>query len=286
MTITNDSMVYIAYNKEIIDGKNADMKVSDKAMFFDFTVYSSLKVIQGRLFFPEFHADRLLESAEIIGLQHKFTKHDIIEMMNKVVKANNINDAFLRVLLIGDPDANNNARLYIFPLTGVHYYPRSAYVKGVKAITYKGERRFPTAKTKDLLLSFLAYREAEKAGAIDALLVDNDGNIREGTRSNFFAVKGNVIITPPAEKVLEGITKKIIIDLCKDRFRILEEDIPLSKIGTYDEFFVTSTLFNIIPLNKIDNTDIKHDFTYTKEIQKIFKEYYNKSILKIRPDKL
>ena len=273
-------MTYIAHNNEMIEEKNANMKVSDKAMFFDFAVYSSLKVIQGKLFFPEFHADRLLESAGIIGMQHKFAKQDIIEMMDKVVKANNINDAFLRVLLIGDPDTNQNAELYVFPLTGVHYYPKSAYTKGVKAITYKGERRFPTAKTKDLLLSFLAYKEAEKAGAIDALLVDNDGNIREGTRSNFFAVKEDTIITPPAGKVLEGITKKIIIDLCKDRFRILEEDIPLSKIGTYDEFFVTSTLFNIIPLNKIDNIDIRHDFRYTKEIQKIFKEYYNKSILK------
>ncbi len=273
-------MTYIAHNNEMIEEKNANMKVSDKAMFFDFAVYSSLKVIQGKLFFPEFHTDRLLESAGIIGMQHKFAKQDIIEMMDKVVKANNINDAFLRVLLIGDPDTNQNAELYVFPLTGVHYYPKSAYTKGVKAITYKGERRFPTAKTKDLLLSFLAYKEAEKAGAIDALLVDNDGNIREGTRSNFFAVKEDTIITPPAGKVLEGITKKIILDLCKDRFMILEEDIPLSKIGTYDEFFVTSTLFNIIPLNKIDSTDIKQNFTYTKEIQEIFKNYYNKTILK------
>ena len=273
-------MTYIAHNNEMIEEKNANMKVSDKAMFFDFAVYSSLKVIQGKLFFPEFHTDRLLESAGIIGMQHKFAKQDIIEMMDKVVKANNINDAFLRVLLIGDPDTNQNAELYVFPLTGMHYYPKSAYTKGVKAITYKGERRFPTAKTKDLLLSFLAYKEAEKAGAIDALLVDNDGNIREGTRSNFFAVKEDTIITPPAGKVLEGITKKIILDLCKDRFKILEEDIPLSKIDTYDEFFVTSTLFNIIPLNKIDSTDIKQNFTYTKEIQEIFKNYYNKTILK------
>ncbi|MCL5117391.1 MAG: aminotransferase class IV [Candidatus Marsarchaeota archaeon] len=271
-------MTYIAYNKEIVDENSISFKVADKAMFFDFAVYSSLKIIKGKMFFPEFHADRLLESAEILRLRHKFTKHDIIEMMGKVAESNSMEDAFLRLLLVGDPDANANAKLYIFPLAGVHYYPRSIYSKGAKAVTYSGERRFPTAKTKDLLLSFMAYREAEKAGAIDALLIDNDGNLREGTRSNLFAVKKGTIITPPAEKVLEGITKKIVLDLCKDRFRIAEEDIPLSKIRDYDEFFVTSTLFNVIPLNRIDNISLRQEFTCVKEIQRLFKEYYSETV--------
>jgi len=272
-------MVYAILNGQIIDEKQAVIPVSDKSYFFDFAVYSSVKVIQGKIFFPEYHIERLFESAKIIDLGHKFSRENVLEMLEKLVEKNQLKDAFLRIILVGDSKENKNANLYIFPLTGVHYYPEKFYKKGVKVITYNGERRFPTSKTKDLLLSFLAMREAEKAEAIETLLVDEEGNIREGTRSNFFAIKGNTLITPPSEKILEGITKKIILELCKNKFEIKEENIPLSKIKEYDELFITSTLFNALPINQINEIMLESNFEKTRLIQKMFKEYYDKEVL-------
>ena len=272
-------MVYAILNGKIIDEKQAVIPVSNKSYFFDFAVYSSVKVIQGKIFFPEYHIERLFESAKIIDLGHNFNKKELLEMLQKLVEKNQLKDAFLRIILVGDSKENKNANLYIFPLTGVHYYPEKFYKKGVKVITYNGERRFPTSKTKDLLLSFLAMREAEKASAIEALLIDEEGNIREGTRSNFFAIKGNTLITSPSEKILEGITKKIIFELCKNKFEIKEEDIPLSKIKEYDELFITSTLFNALPITQINEVILESNFEKTKLIQKMFKEYYDKEVL-------
>jgi len=271
-------MAFAVFNGKIIDEKDAVLPISDKSFFFDFAVYSSLKVIQGKIFFPDYHVERLLESAKIIELEHQFSKVQIKDMLNLVVEKNELKDAFLRVVLVGPTGKEDIAKIFVLPLTGVHYYPNKYYTQGVKVITYNGERRFPLAKTTDLLLSYVALREAQKSDAIEALLVDLKGNIREGTRSNFFAIKGNKLITPPKEKVLEGITKKILMEICKSDFEVVEEDILLEKIKEYDELFITSTLFNVLPIKQINEIEFNSSFEKTKLIEKLFKEYYNKKV--------
>lgn len=272
-------MQYILNGKPIPE-KEAVVPITDKAYFFDFAIYESLKIIKGKVFFPEYHIDRLFESAEIIELRHSFKKEEILGWLNLLIKENNLDDAFLKIVLIGDPDENKNPQLYIMPLTGVTYYPKQFYNKGVKVITRNGERRFPKAKTKDLLLSFLALREATRNDAIEAIMIDSDGNMREGTKSNFFAIKGDTLITPPEDKVLEGITKKMLIKSCEKDFKIKKEDIAFSKIKEYDEFFISSTLFNVLPINQIDDIKLETDFVKTKKIQKLFRDYYHETVLK------
>lgn len=273
-------MIKAIFNGKIIDESKATISITDKGYFFDFAVYSSIKVVQGKIFFLEYHITRLFESAQLIQLNHQFAGEDVFAWLNKLVDANKIQDGLLRIILIGDPDNNMEAKLFIFSVTGITYYPKQLYRDGAKVITYQGERRVPQSKTKDLLLSFLAFREAKKQGAIEALLVDREGNIREGTRSNFCAVKGKTIIIPPSDKVLEGITEKIISLIVKKYFNIKREDISFSKTKEYDEFFLTSTLFNIMPIRQInDDIIFKSNFSNTKLIAKLFKEYYDKTIL-------
>lgn len=272
-------MSWVSYNGELIKEEEAKIPIKNKANFFDFSVYSSLKVIQNKTFFSKYHVDRLFESADLIGLGHDFEKEDVIKWINKLVEQLEKKDFLLRIILVGDAEKNKEAKLYIFPITGITYYPNEYYSKGVKTVTYKGERLIPKAKTTNLLLGFLALRKAKKNNALEALLVDSDGNIREGTRSNFFAIKNNYLITPPDEKVLEGITKKIVLKVTKDEFDLKKENIPLDKIANYDEFFITSTLFNVMPVKQIDGEELHSDFKKTKRIQKLFKDYYHENVL-------
>lgn len=273
----------VIFNGNLIHEKDANIPISDKGYFYDFSVYSSLKVIQGKVFFPDFHIERLFDSAKLLGLHHSFSKTDVLKWLQMVISENGLKDALLRIILIGDADQNDsasqNVRLFIFPVTGVTFYPNLLYTNGTKVITYKAERRLPQVKSKDLFVSFLAMREAKKKKAIEALLVDNDGNIREGTRSNFYAVKGSTIYLPPAKNVLEGIGMKIVLQLVQGHFQVIHEDIPISAIKDYDEFFLTSTLFNIMPVSQIDDYKLKSDFPVTKQIMKLYKDYYRKTIL-------
>jgi branched-subunit amino acid aminotransferase/4-amino-4-deoxychorismate lyase len=273
-----NSMAKVIFNGKIIDEQEAKISIADKGYFFDFSVYSSIKVIQGKLFFPEYHVSRLFESAKLINLEHSFKKNEIISWLYELVREDTIKDSLLRIVLIGDPDDNHKAKIFIFSIGGLTFYSDKLYKFGSKVITYNGERRVSKSKTKDLLMSFMAYREAKKQNAIDALLIDNEGNIREGTRSNFFVIKNQTIITPPADKVLEGITKKIILEVTKNDFNIKYEDIPLESIKNCDECFISSTSMNVMPIKQIDNIVFETNFEKTHLIGKLFKDFYNKEV--------
>lgn len=273
-------MAYAIRNGTLIAEEDAVIPLNSKGYFFDFTVYSSLKVVGGKLFFPEFHVDRLLDSAKRIELLHPFSRQQLISWLNELVVANRLSDHLIRVLLIGDPDNGDAALFCAFVVGGLTFYPDSFYTHGVKVITYAGERLFPQSKTKNLLLGFLALREATKQGALEALLVDQEGSIREGTRSNFYALRENTIICPPADLVLEGITKKFVLEAVQGTFAVQESRIFEKNIDNYEEFFLTSTSMNVMPISQINGEKVSGTLEATKIIQKLFRNYYRQHVLK------
>ena len=273
-----DEVKFVIKNGELIEKDKACISVYNKALFFDFAVYSNIKVVQGKMFLPELEIEKLFESAKTIGVEHNFTKEKIIEWMKKLIKENNIKDALVRVLLIG-PEKEMEPTLFLFPV-GLTFYPNKFYNEGIKLITFEGERLFPTSKTKDLLLGYIAYRKAANQGAIDALLIDRDKNVREGTRSSFFVIKGNTLIAPPKEKVLEGVTRKIILEIAQKIMKVKEEDIPIKKIKQYDGHFITGTTLNVMPVKQINDIILRDGVgEKVKELQKLFKEYCDKKIV-------
>lgn len=260
-------------NGMLIDESEANVSVFDKGYFFDFSVYTSVKVVRGKVFFLDYHIKRLFESATLIGLGHPFTKDQVAKWTKELVRANGIVDGLLRMLLIGDVDGNAKAKLFIFQVSGLTFYPKALYRDGAKVITYSGERRVPGAKSKDLLMSFLAYREAKKADALDALLIDSNGNIREGTRTNLFAIKGETVIMPPSDLVLEGVTKKLLLESIKGHFEVKEANISAAELDQYDGFFITSTSMNVMPICQIDKIKLARPSDKTIEIMKLFREH-------------
>ncbi|OIO15866.1 hypothetical protein COT27_00545 [Candidatus Kuenenbacteria bacterium CG08_land_8_20_14_0_20_37_23] len=276
-----DEVKFVIKNGELIEKDKACISVYNKALFFDFAVYSNIKVVQGKMFLPELEIEKLFESAKTIGVEHNFTKEKIIEWMKKLIKENNIKDALVRVLLIG-PEKEMEPTLFLFPV-GLTFYPNKFYNEGIKLITFEGERLFPTSKTKDLLLGYIAYRKAANQGAIDALLIDRDKNVREGTRSSFFVIKGNTLIAPPKEKVLEGVTRKIILEIAQKIMKVKEEDIPIKKIKQYDGHFITGTTLNVMPVKQINDIILRDEIgEKVKELQKLFVVDKIKKIMSIK----
>ena len=258
-------------NGKIIKSEDATISVFNKSMFFDFAVYSNIKVVNRKMFMPELEIDTLIESAKSIELKHGFTKLQIMEWAESLIKKCNLNDAIMRLLLIG-AESIDDVILFIFPV-GLTFYPEKFYKQGVKLITFKGERFMPQAKTKNMLMSYIAFKKAQENGALDALLVDNDGNITEGTRCSFFAIKGNTLIAPPKEHALSGITRKIILELAPRILEVKEWPIRVEKLKDYDELFISSTSMNIIPVNQIDNAIICDKAgEKVKELQRLYKE--------------
>lgn len=264
----------VLYNGSIIDEEKAVLPVSDKAVWFDFGVYESTKVIKGKAFYPEKHIGRFFNSARLIGMEMGFFEREVLGWINKFINDEKLDNALLRLFAYGDTEENKKARIYIFAL-GLTFYPNTFYSQGIKAITYTGERFLPQSKNFNMLLNFSAFRLAQDKGAVEALLINRDGFVLEGTRSNLFIVEKERIITPPAEHVLSGVTRDLLIQWTREKNTpVAEEKITKERLYNAKEVMITSTTMNVLPVVSIDEKKIGSGAVgeKTRELYLLFRE--------------
>lgn len=270
------SFRYFSKNGKILPISEATISLENINFQYGFGVYETLKVRNNILYFTGQHTERLLNSAKIITLEHNFTSAQISTFIKELIHKNQIDSCNIKMLLIGGKTAEQ-ANLYIIPLAPL-FPDRKLYTEGTKTMTVHYERFLPNAKTLNMLPSFLFYTKAKKNKCYDALLLDNNDNILEGTRTNFFAIKLNVLYTPPKEKILEGVTRQTVSAAAqKNGFTIREENIPLSDITNFDGAFLTSTSSKIIPIIQINNSRFPSIPPQLKELIKIYNEFLDKS---------
>lgn len=244
---------YFSLNDDLLPVEKAVVSVDNLSFVYGYGVYENLKVRNRILFFPELHAERLVHSARIIGLKTTLTSEKIKDRIEKLCDTVRLESYNLKVLLLGN---DKDADMYVFALNP-RFLTDKEYREGVNVTTYRGERLFPDAKTLNMLMSFLAYKEAQMKGAYDALLVDNDGKLREGTRTNLFFTDGKNIYTPPRKKILEGVTRTTVIDaLAKKGIVVQEKEVTMNEVGSYKGFFLTSTSSRVLPISRIDGMTI------------------------------
>ena len=218
---------------------------------YGFGVYETIRVSNGKARFIGDHCRRLELSAQAIQLEHNFKPGKIEQYITELIDANGVKTCNLKLLLIGGKSAVD-ASLHILCLAP-YFVDRKLYKTGCHCTTYECERMYPHAKTLNMLPSFLAFREAGRAGAHDALLINRRGEITEGTRSNFYVLRGNTIYSPPESDILLGVTRDHVLALArKDGFNIVHQPIPLESLGSYDAAFLSSTSAKILPIHSVD----------------------------------
>ena len=198
----------IIHNGALADAREAMFSLEDVDVTYGYGCYETLKVRNGLLYFPEFHAERLLSSAGILGIAHTFDLGAITEGLELLVRSHGAGDYNVKILLIGHDD--RPADWFAITLAALQP-PVGSGENGVPCLAFRGERHFPQAKSLSMLLSTVAYRKASSLGCYDALLVNRRNEITEGTRTNvFFAyvTDPRVILTPCSKDVLSGITRK------------------------------------------------------------------------------
>lgn len=259
---------YAVKNGELIPERDAEVPVTVREVFFNFSVYESVKVIRGTAVFLEDHIERLLDSAQRLGIKHSFTEAIFTESMELLTSADSINRGTVRVQLIGGREP-----MFFMFHTPLPQYPAACYSRGVKLISYPGERIIPEVKSNCLLLNYVALREAEDKGAMEALLVNRYGKAVEGTRSNVFAIDGNRLVTA-GSGVLSGVSRRHILEAAESRgMTIVYDDISLEdlKDGMYDEVFITSTSMGAIPAAEIDDVPVGSEFPGTQHVHAVLR---------------
>jgi branched-chain amino acid aminotransferase len=228
-------------------------------------IYEVLRVLEGKPLFLENHLRRMKNSFELINENFKITYDEISEKIKELIKSEKKVEGNIKITY-----SVNEKLLRIFFIE--HSYPSSdMYKDGVKTILYFAERENPNAKIINTTFRERINNEIRDKNVYEAILVDSKGNITEGSRSNIFMVKDNILITSPSKKVLPGVTRGEVIEIAlRNGIEVKEEEFKASDIGELEGMFISGTSPKILPISKVDNINfnINNDL-----IRKLIEEY-------------
>jgi len=241
----------------------AEISIFDLGFTRGYGVFEFLRTYNLKPFLLEDHLYRLFKSAKILGINHNLRIDYLKKLIFSLIKKNKHlkSELNIRIFLTGGESQDflfsQKPNLYIL-ITPLKKLPDSYYSKGVKIITKNFHRDFPQAKSLNYSMLIKFLKEAKRKKAVEVLLVNNQ-EILEGATSNFFAVIKGTIITPPSNKILEGITRKFIFYLLKKyKFPYQERKLLISEIKNFQECFLTATNKEILPVVRIDNFKINN----------------------------
>jgi len=217
------------------------------------SIYEVIRIIDGVPLYLEEHLTRLRNSAKIINVNLKKTDEDIVKDIYRLIKENNEMNLNVKILFGNFDGTKEDVFLYFIKS---FYPPQEMYRQGIHVILYESERKNPNAKTSNRELREAINKKREEKKAFEALLVNHLGNITEGSRTNVFFVDEENIYTPPSEKVLLGVTRTKILELCDaHNIKVIEEDISLNHLHKYKGAFITGTSINVLPIKTINNIE-------------------------------
>ena len=270
-------------NNRILSLDEANISPFDRGFLFADGVYESIRTYNKKLFRYKDHLERLKRSLKEIRID--FKDFDSLEnIIYDLIKKNKIDGETLVYLQITRGTAI--PRTHSFPkektsptlFISVKEFGEDIeeQEKGVKVILQEDIRWLRCdIKSTSLLPVVLASQKATEENAVEAILV-RDGLITEGTHTNFFAVKDETVFTAPKSRlILEGITRKVVLEFC-EKFKIdyREEFINKDDLKSFEEFFITSTTKEITPVTSIDYWSINQGKPgkITKSLQAVFKK--------------
>lgn len=243
-------------NGQFVKEPEALISVNDLSVIRGYGVFDFLRTYNGVPFHLNAHLARLQNSARLIGLSLPCSLAQIEEFIVKGLGLSEHREKNVRIVVTGGLSENgitpgDTPRLLLM-ITETKPNPASWCKEGAKIITCHVDRFMPGAKTINYIPAILCQKEARDQGAIEAIYVDKDGYLLEGTTSNIFVVRGNTIITPPCDRVLPGITRQAVMHMCKKFIDIMERPIHKDELPLLDEIFITSSIKEVVPITRID----------------------------------
>ena len=247
-------------NGLIIDEKDAVLPITLREVQCNYSVYEALRVLHGKVVHLADHEKRLRESASMLNM--KLPSLDLESWINKLIEHDRLDDVTMRILVVGGKDVQ-----VFITYQELLTYPDSYYDEGIAVTTYHGERFMPKCKTSNLLLSYLALEDSKSKGGFEALLVDRNDRVLEGTRSNFYMVKGYCVYSAGDEDVLSGVTRISVLKALKELdMKVVLEAPKLSELNDGDTLFISSTSMAAMPISTLDGKRIPCDFELVKKI--------------------
>jgi branched-chain amino acid aminotransferase len=257
---------WIYLNGELVEKEKAVVSVYDHGFLYGDGVFEGIRMYSGNVFRLKEHLDRLYDSARSILLNIPYSFEELEEIVLETLRKNQFHEsAYIRLVVsrgtgdLGlDPRKCHQPNLVVIA-EQLALFPQDLYEKGITMVTVPTRRNrpdilSPKVKSLNYLNNIMVKVEATNAGADEALTLNTEGYVAEGSGQNIFIVKGGELLTPPSYVgALEGVTRNAIIDLARDLGYIVKEQ-PFTRHDVYvaEEVFLTGTAAEVIPVVKLD----------------------------------
>lgn len=254
---------------KLVDAAEAKVSVFDHGLLYGDGIFEGIRLYGGNVFRLKEHLERLEYSAKALLLKLPMTRKEFSDAVCETCRANGLTDGYIRLVVtrgVGDlglsPWLCPKPSVFIIA-DKIALYPTEYYEKGLEIVTVATRRMSPAAvspsiKSLNYLNNILAKIEARQAGALEAIMLNEQGFVAECTGDNVFVVHKGKIYTPSAQQGgLKGITRDSIFDIAAGiGLSVEEHDLTRYDVWNADEVFLTGTGAEVIPVVKLDGREI------------------------------
>ncbi len=264
----------IWYDGKMVNWRDATTHVLTHTLHYGMGVFEGVRAYKTdkgtAIFRLKEHTDRLFRSAHILGMKMPFDKATISEAQRAAVRENNLDSGYLRPMAFYGAEAMGisaktlSTHVIVAAWSWGAYMGEEAITKGIRVKTSSFARHhvnITMCKAKangNYMNSILAHQEAAQDGYQEALLLDVDGFVAEGSGENILIIRNGKLYTPDLTSALEGITRDTIIHLAKEELglEVIEKRITRDEVYSADEAFFTGTAAEVTPIRELDNRAI------------------------------
>lgn len=256
---------WIYLDGQYVTKENAKISVYDHGFLYGDGIFEGIRIYNGNIFKCKEHLDRLYDSAKSIMLNIPLTYEEMEQALVETLRRNELRDGYIRLVVsrgagnLGlDPNRCPKASVIII-VEQLAIYSEENYRNGLKTVSVSQRRNIPDAlnpkiKSLNYLNNILVKIQSNLAGAGEAIMMNAQGYVTEGSGDNIFVIKNGVITTPPCYLgALDGITRQAIIEICSNKgYTIKEEPFTMHDIYVADEVFLTGTAAEVIAVREVD----------------------------------
>jgi len=274
------SKIHCYFNGNIIPKNKIKISPYDLGFLRGYGVFDVMCTQNGKPFLLDQHWKRFQRSAKELGLKIPLSKKNFKVIIVRLLKLNSFNESIIRTILTGgvSKDAFSPAKeTFCILIEKFKPLPPAYYTEGVGVMTLDYKREFPHAKITNYVAAIKNHNNKTKNGSVEIVYM-KDGKVLEASTSNFFIFKGKSLITTKSD-ILFGVTRNLVIKLArKNGYVVKERDINIKELFSADEFFLTASNKNILPVVKVDGKMIGDGKVgkRTKDLIGIFKKFIEK----------
>ncbi|RLD40166.1 MAG: hypothetical protein DRI89_12545 [Bacteroidetes bacterium] len=233
-------------------------------------VYEIVRITDQKPLFLEEHIERFFQSLKLAEIQSGLSSKQIRSRLKALIEINQLKNGNIRFQHLAHPQNDN---LFFAWITPTFYPSENDFKTGVKLLSLIAERKNPNAKRDNLPVREQANKLIQQNDVFEVLLINKDGFVTEGSRSNIFFVEGEKIITPPISEVLPGVTRSKIIGIAKEnKVVLIEYPVHFEDVGSFDSVFLSGTSIKILPVNQIDNLNFAPKNPVITKVQQLYAE--------------